>query len=245
MPDKTSNLLLRERSGTQKWICPSILAADFSQLGNEVRAVIDAGADTIHFDVMDNHYVSNLSFGPLVCDSLRKADIDAVIDVHLMVRPVNALIKTFAEVGADFISFHPDAADTGVADSLALVRDSGCRCGLVINPEVSLDECAPFLAEIDLLLLMSVNPGRGGQKFIPDTLDKLRKARRMIDECAGNIVLQVDGGISAENIASAGAAGADAFVAGTAIFGTDNYAKTIRNMRHQLADTANGNGKKT
>ena len=217
----------------QKLICPSILAADFSCLGDEVRTVLKAGADTIHFDVMDNHYVPNLTVGPLVCESLRKAGITATIDVHLMIKPVDALIVAFADAGADYISFHPDASED-VGRSLALVRSKGCRCGLAISPNVSLQAVDAFLDELDLLLMMLVQPGFGGQKLMPETVDKVRRANDLLHGRQQEVMLQADGGITLENIAMVSEAGANAFVAGTAIFSTTDYARTIAEMRRRI-----------
>ena len=217
----------------KKLICPSILAADFSRLGDEVRAAEAAGADMIHFDVMDNHFVPNLSFGPMVCKSLTDAGVESPIDAHLMTEPVDGLIESFADAGADYISFHPHAS-ADAAKSLALIKDKGCRGGLALSPERPLDEVAELLDELDLLLVMSVNPGFGGQKFIPETLDKLRAARRMIDASGRDILLQVDGGVKVDNMAEISAAGADAFVVGTALFGADDYVATIRAMRERI-----------
>jgi len=216
------------------WICPSILSADFARLGEEVQAVIAAGADTIHFDVMDNHYVPNLSIGPLVCEALRRHGVQAPIDVHLMVSPVDRLIGDFAEAGASFISFHPEASDH-VDRSLQLIRDRGCRAGLVFNPATPLDHLRYVMQRLDLVLLMSVNPGFGGQSFIPSTLAKLRDARRLIDDSGLPIRLQVDGGVKPDNIASIAEAGADTFVAGSAVFGATDYAGVIRDMRAAVA----------
>ncbi|GAB1261215.1 ribulose-phosphate 3-epimerase [Aurantivibrio plasticivorans] len=215
-------------------IAPSILAADFARLGDECQSVLDAGADIIHFDVMDNHYVPNLTIGPVVCQALRKFGIQAEIDVHLMVEPVDDLIGMFADAGADYITFHPDASKH-VDRSLQLIRDAGCKPGLVLNPALPLDTIKHVLPQLDMLLLMSVNPGFGGQSFIPYTLDKLREARALIDQCDRPIRLEVDGGIKVENIRAAADAGADTFVAGTAIFGQDSYADAIAAMRNELA----------
>lgn len=215
-------------------IAPSILSADFARLGEEVDAVLAAGADIVHFDVMDNHYVPNLTIGPMVCRALRKHGVTAPVDVHLMVSPVDRLIGDFAEAGASFITFHPDAS-THVDRSLQMIRDAGCRSGLVFNPHLGLDALTYVLDKVDMVLLMSVNPGFGGQSFIPSTLDKLRAARRIIDESGYDIRLEVDGGITPANIAEVAAAGADTFVAGSAIFGKPDYAAVISDMRAALA----------
>jgi ribulose-phosphate 3-epimerase len=216
------------------WIAPSILSADFARLGAEVEAVIDAGADLIHFDVMDNHYVPNLTVGPLVCEALRKHGITAPIDVHLMVRPVDRLVADFAKAGASWISFHPEASDH-VDRTIALIREHGCRPGLVLNPATPLAWLDHTLEQIDLVLLMSVNPGFGGQAFIPATLEKIRAVRGRIDASGRDIRLEVDGGIKVDNIGRVAAAGADTFVAGSAIFGSRDYAATVRAMRAEIA----------
>ena len=215
-------------------IAPSILSADFARLGEEVDAVLAAGADIVHFDVMDNHYVPNLTIGPMVCSALRKHGVTAPIDVHLMVSPVDALIGSFADAGASYITFHPDAS-THVDRSLQLIRDAGCKAGLVFNPHVGLEALRYVLDKVDMVLLMSVNPGFGGQSFIPATLDKLREARAMIDASGLAIRLEVDGGVSPANIADIAAAGADTFVAGSAIFNQPDYAAVIAQMREALA----------
>ena len=215
-------------------IAPSILSADFARLGAEVDAVLEAGADIVHFDVMDNHYVPNLSIGPMVCQALRRHGITAPIDVHLMVSPVDRLIGDFAQAGASFITFHPDAS-THVDRSLQTIRDAGCKAGLVFNPHVGLDALTYVMDKIDMVLLMSVNPGFAGQSFIPSTLGKLREARALIDASGADIRLEVDGGVSAANIAELAAAGADTFVAGSAIFGQSDYAAVIGDMRRELA----------
>lgn len=215
-------------------IAPSILSADFARLGAEVDAVLAAGADVVHFDVMDNHYVPNLTIGPMVCQALRKHGISAPIDVHLMVEPVDDLIRMFAEAGASWITFHPEAS-RHVDRSLQLARELGCRTGLVLNPATGLQTVRHVLDKLDIVLLMSVNPGFGGQKFIPATLAKLREARALIDGSGCDIRLQVDGGVTAANIGEIAAAGADTFVAGSAIFGAPDYAAAIAAMRAALA----------
>ena len=216
------------------WIAPSILSADFARLGEEVDNVLEAGADIVHFDVMDNHYVPNLTIGPMVCKALRKHGVKAPIDVHLMVKPVDQLIGDFAEAGASYITFHPDAS-IHVDRSLQMIRDAGCKAGLVLNPAVGPDVLKYVIDKLDMILLMSVNPGFGGQSFIPSTLDKVREVRALIDASGRDIRLEVDGGISAKNIADIAAAGADTFVAGSAIFNQDDYSAIIDGMRTQLA----------
>jgi ribulose-phosphate 3-epimerase len=214
-------------------IAPSILAADFARLGDDVTAVLDAGADIIHFDVMDNHYVPNLTIGPLVCSALRRHGIDAPIDVHLMVKPVDRIIPDFADAGATYITFHPEASEH-VDRTLQLVRDSGCRPGLVFNPATPLDLLDHVMDRIDMVLIMSVNPGFGGQSFIPRSLAKLRAARERIDASGRDIRLEIDGGVRVDNIAEIAAAGADTFVAGSAIFGAGDYRATIDAMREAI-----------
>ena len=216
------------------WICPSILAAAFTRLGTEVQAVLDAGADTIHFDVMDNHYVPNLSVGPLVLSSLRKAGFDCTIDAHLMVKPVDRLIGDFVEAGADYVTIHPESTEH-LHRSLSQIREGGAKAGIVFNPATPLEVLSEVVDLVDLVLIMSVNPGFGGQSFIPSSLDKLRQAREMIEVSGRNIRLQIDGGIKPENIGDAAAAGADAFVAGTAIFGHSDYAEVISALRRNIA----------
>lgn len=215
-------------------IAPSILAANFARLGEEVDNVLEAGADIVHFDVMDNHYVPNLTIGPMVCKALRDHGVTAPIDVHLMVQPVDDLIRMFADAGASYITFHPEASNH-IDRSLQLVRDLGCKAGLVLNPGTGLDVARWVMDKMDMLLLMSVNPGFGGQKFIPSTLDKLQEARKLIDASGYDIRLEVDGGVGVNNIAEVAAAGADTFVAGSAIFNQPDYADVIAKMREQLA----------
>ena len=216
------------------FIAPSILSADFARLGEEVDNVLAAGADVVHFDVMDNHYVPNLTIGPMVCAALRKHGVTAPIDVHLMVQPVDDLIRMFADAGASYITFHPEAS-AHVDRSLQLIRDLGCKAGLVLNPASSLDQLQWVMERLDMILLMSVNPGFGGQKFIPSTLQKLTQAKALIDASGYPIRLEVDGGVGVANIAEIAAAGADTFVAGSAIFNHPNYAEVIAQMREQLA----------
>jgi ribulose-phosphate 3-epimerase len=226
-------------SPTQYRIAPSILSADFACLGEEVRAVINAGCDVIHFDVMDNHYVPNLTIGPLVCEAVRphakRADGSKVpIDVHLMVKPVDRIVPDFAKAGADIISFHPEASDH-IDRTLGLIRENGCKAGLVFNPATPLSYLDYVMDKIDLILIMSVNPGFGGQKFIPSALTKLREARARIEKSGRDIWLEVDGGVKADNIAEIARAGADTFVAGSAIFGASDYNATVAVMRAELA----------
>ena len=216
------------------WIAPSILSADFARLGEEVDAVVAAGADLIHFDVMDNHYVPNLTIGPLVCEALRKHGVTAPIDVHLMVKPVDRIIPDFAAAGATYISFHPEASEH-VDRTLQLIRERGCKSGLVFNPATPLDWLEHVLDKVDLVLLMSVNPGFGGQQFIDATLPKVSAVRKLIDRAGRPIRLEVDGGVKVANIGKIAAAGADTFVAGSAIFGATDYAATIAAMRREVA----------
>jgi ribulose-phosphate 3-epimerase len=214
-------------------IAPSILSADFARLGEEVTSVLDAGADVVHFEVMDNHYVPNLTIGPMVCSALRNHGITAPIDVHLMVSPVDQMIVDFAKAGASYITFHPEAT-SHIDRSLQLIRDHGCKAGLVFNPATPL-HCLEYLMDkLDVILLMSVNPGFGGQKFIPSTLRKLTQVRKLIDESGHKIRLEVDGGVGVQNIRKIAEAGADMFVAGSAIFNSDDYAETIKAMRSEL-----------
>ena len=219
---------------TDYTIAPSILAADFARLGAEVDAVLEAGADVVHFDVMDNHYVPNLTIGPLVCEALRKHGVTAPIDVHLMVQPVDDLIRMFADAGASYITFHPEAS-AHVDRSLQLIDDLGCKAGLVLNPGTGLNAVRWVVDRLDILLLMSVNPGFGGQAFIPQTLDKLCAAKAMIDSSGRDIRLEVDGGVGVANIAEVARAGADMFVAGSAIFSQPDYAAVIAQMRAELS----------
>jgi len=216
------------------WIAPSILSADFARLGAEVDAVLAAGADLIHFDAMDNHYVPNLTVGPLVCEALRQHGVTAPIDAHLMLKPVDRIIPDFAAAGATYISFHPEASEH-IDRSLQLIRDCGCKSGLVFNPATPLEYLKYVMDKLDLVLLMSVNPGFGGQSFIDGTLHKLREARRLIDASGYPIRLEVDGGVKIDNIRKIAAAGADTFVAGSAIFNTSDYHATIAALRAELA----------
>lgn len=219
-------------------IAPSILSADFARLGEEVDNVLASGADVVHFDVMDNHYVPNLTIGPMVCKALRSHGVTAPIDVHLMVSPVDRMIGDFIDAGASWITFHPEASDH-IDRSLSMIRDGGCKSGLVFNPATPLHYLDYVLDKVDVVLLMSVNPGFGGQKFIPGTLDKLRQARKIIDDSGYDILLEIDGGVGIQNIREIAEAGADTFVAGSAIFNTDDYKATIDAMRAELAQVKN------
>jgi len=223
----------------QPWIAPSILSADFSRLGEEVRAVLDAGADIVHFDVMDNHYVPNLTIGPLVCEALRKAGVAAPIDVHLMIKPVDRIVPDFAKAGATWITFHPEASEH-VDRTIGLIREHGCRPGIVLNPASPLNWLDHVLDRIDMVLLMSVNPGFGGQSFIPSALPKIARVREMIDRSGREIRLEVDGGVKVDNIEAVAAAGADTFVAGSAIFGSKDYRATIAAMHAEIAKAVRG-----
>ena len=215
-------------------IAPSILSADFARLGEEVTHVLESGADIVHFDVMDNHYVPNLTIGPLVCEALRNHGVTADVDVHLMVKPVDRIIPDFAKAGATYITFHPEASEH-IDRSLSLVHDNGCKSGLVFNPATPLDYLKHVIDKVDMILLMSVNPGFGGQSFIPEALVKLREARKIIDDSGRDIRLEIDGGVKVDNIGEIAAAGADTFVAGSAIFGADDYKATIDAMRAEIA----------
>lgn len=221
------------------WIAPSILSANFARLGDDVDAVIAAGADIVHFDVMDNHYVPNLTIGPLVCEALRKHGVTAPIDVHLMVKPVDRIIPDFAAAGASWISFHPEATEH-VDRTLGLIREHGCRPGLVFNPATSLSWLDHVMDKVDMILLMSVNPGFGGQKFIPSTLPKLREVRARIDASGRDIRLEIDGGVNTQNIGEIAKAGADTFVAGSAIYGSKDYKETIDAMRAEILKARSG-----
>jgi ribulose-phosphate 3-epimerase len=215
-------------------IAPSILSADFARLGDDVNAVLEAGADVVHFDVMDNHFVPNLTIGPLICEALRDHGITAPIDVHLMVDPVDRIIPDFANAGASYITFHPEAS-RHVHRTIGLIREHGCKAGLVFNPATPLTWLEHIIWELDMVLIMSVNPGFGGQEFIESSLEKLRQARKMIDDSGLEIRLEIDGGVKTSNIGEIAAAGADTFVAGSAIFGSDNYAATIAEMKSEIA----------
>jgi ribulose-phosphate 3-epimerase len=216
------------------WIAPSILSADFARLGEEVDSVLRDGADIVHFDVMDNHYVPNLTIGPLVCEALRKHGVTAPIDVHLMIEPVDRIVPDFAAAGASYITFHPEAT-RHVDRTIGLIREQGCKAGLVFNPATPLDYLDYTLDELDMVLIMSVNPGFGGQRFIRTALRKLAEARRRIDASGRPVRLEIDGGVKVENIREIAAAGADTFVAGSAIFGSQDYAQTIKAMRSEIA----------
>jgi ribulose-phosphate 3-epimerase len=214
-------------------IAPSILSADFARLGDDVKAVLDAGADIVHFDVMDNHFVPNLTIGPLICEALRKHGIEAPIDVHLMVEPVDRIIPDFAKAGASYITFHPEAS-RHIDRTIGLIHEHGCKAGLVFNPATPLNWLEHVVDKLDMVLLMSVNPGFGGQKFIPSALAKLQQARKIIDSVDREIRLEIDGGVKVDNIGEIAAAGADTFVAGSAIFGSEDYAATIAAMKDEI-----------
>ena len=226
-------------SDLRPWIAPSILSADFARLGEELKSVLAAGADVIHFDVMDNHYVPNLTVGPMVCEALRKFGITAPLDVHLMVKPVDRIVPDFAKAGATYISFHPEATEH-VDRTIELIRENGCKPGLVLNPATPLDWLDHTLKKLDLVLLMSVNPGFGGQKFIPNVLDKVRAVRKLIDASGRQIRLEIDGGVKVDNIGEIARAGADMFVAGSAIFGAKDYKATIDAMRDAMRTQITG-----
>jgi ribulose-phosphate 3-epimerase len=221
----------------ENWIAPSILSANFAKLGEEVDNVLAAGADVVHFDVMDNHFVPNLTIGPLVCEALRKHGVTAPIDVHLMVEPVDRIIPDFAKAGATYITFHPEGS-VHIDRTLQLIKDCGCKAGLVFNPGTPLNHLDYVMDKLDMILLMSVNPGFGGQSFLPSALDKLREVRKRIDDSGFNIRLEIDGGVNGANIGAIKAAGADTFVAGSAIFGKPDYKKIIDEMRAEMAKVA-------